>query len=174
MVFQSKTMAAGSPMLPSNHKVAYWALHIAKLTLSQVDIKMSQHQSASKAAVAWVRSFEQEFPFSPPGCVPVYSQSPPVGPFFSLSIPGDSGTPPSVQGWALPATGGAETALFPSNCTDTSQSPTCLLSRLLSLSSRLLSGRHRQRRDPPQHGPEQRPRQMALRQQEPVIAGMFD
>jgi len=46
--------------------------------------------------------------------------------FSMLSIRSDSGNPPSVQVWALPATGRAEAALFPSNCTDTSQSlPPC-------------------------------------------------
>ncbi len=63
--------------------------------------------------------------------------------------------------------------LFPRDCTDTSPSPTSLLSRLLSLSSRLLPGRQ-QRRDPPQHRSEKPPRQMALGQQQPAIAGMLD
>jgi hypothetical protein len=85
--------------------------------------------------------------------------------FFILAIPSDSGGPPSVQVWAVPATGRAETALFPRDCTDTSPSPTSLLSRLLLLSSRLLSGRQGQHCDPPHFGPEHPPRQMAVRPQ---------
>src|SRR5271157_59629 len=46
-------------------------------------------------------------------------------------------------------------------------------SRLSELSSRLLPACHEQRRDPPHHTPKQPPRQMALRQQEPVVAGML-
>ena len=86
--------------------------------------------------------------------------------FSMLSIPSDSGNPPSVQVWALPATGRAETALFPSDCIDTSPPPTSLLARPPLLSSRLLSGRHRQRRGalwaPPRRRPKQPPGQMAL------------
>ena len=37
-----------------------------------------------------------------------------------------------------------------------------------------LSRRRRQRRDLPQHAGEQPPRQMALRQQQPVVPGMLD
>jgi hypothetical protein len=36
------------------------------------------------------------------------------------------------------------------------------------------TGRHVQRPDPLEHRPEQPPRQMALRQQEPVVAGVLD
>ncbi len=37
-----------------------------------------------------------------------------------------------------------------------------------------LSGRHWQQGNPPHHRPEQPPRQVALRQEQPVIARMFD
>src|SRR5664279_2069325 len=36
-----------------------------------------------------------------------------------------------------------------------------------------LSRRKRQHGDPPHHAPKEPPRQMALRQQKPVVAGMF-
>ena len=64
--------------------------------------------------------------------------------------------------------------------------PSAILLQHLSLSQQLagdpfrygldrqsLSGRHRQQRDPAQHGSEPPPVQMAFRQQKPVVAGMF-
>src|SRR5712692_6355216 len=42
----------------------------------------------------------------------------------------------------------------------------------VSGNARRSAGRHGQRPDPPEHRPEQPPRQMTLRQQEPVVAGV--
>jgi hypothetical protein len=44
----------------------------------------------------------------------------------------------------------------------------------VSGNARRSAGRHRQRPDPPEHRPEQPPRQVTLRQQEPVVAGVLD
>jgi hypothetical protein len=43
-----------------------------------------------------------------------------------------------------------------------------------SVSGPASAGRHGQRPDPLEHRPEQPPRQMALRQQEPVVPGVLD
>jgi hypothetical protein len=49
-----------------------------------------------------------------------------------------------------------------------------LPSAFLATRRRPLSARRRQRGDPPNHASKQSPRQMALRQEQPIIASMFD
>jgi len=87
-----------------------------------------------------------------------------------------STVPPAAPGWVGLASRGHATrinAVGPIDCADTSPSPYFLIKNLLRCAGRL-SGWHRQRLNPLQHAAKQPPRQVALRQQQPIVAGVFN
>ena len=86
-----------------------------------------------------------------------------------------STVPPAAPGGVGLASRGhatARNAVFPIDSADTSPSPP--LHRNLLRPAGRLSGRHRQRHNSLQHAAKQPARQVALRQQQPVVAGGFD
>jgi len=95
---------------------------------------------------------------------------------FILSIPSDSGSRGSGPTLPPPGTENPEAPHSKRFLMHLSVSPlpsTCLLARC-----RALSGRQGQRRGvlwaPPRHRPENSSRQMTHRQEQPILAGMFD
>jgi len=113
------------------------------------------------------------FPFWHPGRYRLYIQPPPWERFLS-SFP-TRATPAAQEGPSSGSSGYGRNrkGLISSGLSYTSPSP--VLPSACSLARRRpRSGRQGQRGDPPHHRPRQRPRHMALRQKQPVIAGMFD
>ncbi len=91
-----------------------------------------------------------------------------------VSILSDPGALPQWHPWLFGTHEDLELPYFQGIAATPFRSPTSVPSRLLPLSSCLLSGRHRQRRDPPHHASKEPPRQVALCEQQPVIPGVLD
>ena len=80
-------------------------------------------QEASLQAFRGFHSFEPGFPFCLPGQPSVYTQLPPLGPFFHPFHPKRLRRPTKGLARPLPGTGNPEMASFSSNFLDTSPSP---------------------------------------------------
>jgi len=113
------------------------------------------------------------FPFCLPGHEPVYSQSPPLGRFFVLSTLSKSGGARRGQPCLFRVRENQKLTHFQA-ISPTSLRPLAPSPGLVALRRRALSGWHRQSLNPPHHASKQVPRQMALRQQQPVIASVLD
>src|SRR5437667_849733 len=96
----------------------------------------------------------------------------PTGLFATAVYTSDASAPSGSRVCAFGMEPTGTLICFPYDFSDTSPSP-CLLPQVFFCWLRTLPRGQGQRLDPPYHGPEESPCQMALRQQQPVIAGVF-
>ncbi len=118
------------------------------------------------------RLLQPRFPFCYPGRHPFYAQLPPLEPSFSFfpsrTTPAAQERRPDLRPQGTETSEGPNSKRFLKHHSASLFPVTCLLPRCGGL-----SGWQRQGRNPPHHGSEELPRQIAFGQQQPVIASVF-